>query len=67
MLKWRQDYGKIKLENKDREEDKMNTERINVVVSPELKEEIATIATQMNISINSLIRMAVTEWIKNHK
>jgi len=43
----------------------MNTERINIVVSPELKEEITTIASQMNISINSLIRMAVTEWIKS--
>ena len=43
----------------------MNTERINVVVTPELKEQIATIATQMNISINSLVRIAVTEWIKN--
>lgn len=45
----------------------MNTERLNVVVSPELKEEIATIAGQLNISINALIRMAITEWIKNHK
>jgi len=45
----------------------MNTEQIHVVVSPELKEEIATVAAQLNISINSVIRMALTEWIKNHK
>lgn len=57
----------MKLEIKDREEENMNTERINIVVSPELKEEITTIASQMNISINSLIRMAVTEWIKSKK
>lgn len=45
----------------------MNTEQMHVVVPPELKKEAEALAKQLNISRNALIRMALTEWIKNHK
>lgn len=42
----------------------MNTERLNVVVPPEQKQQVEEIAKQMHISKNSLVRIAIAEFVE---
>lgn len=45
----------------------MNSEVINVVLPKELKEKIKTLADAKNISLNALVRLALSEFLERDK
>jgi predicted transcriptional regulator len=42
----------------------MNDDRINVVLPEELKNKIQELAKKKNISLNSIVRIALTEYLE---